>query len=140
MDDVAEEFSPDERARARAYHRPLYLALLVDVALAGGLLAALAWISLGDWLFSPLESLSPVAAAAVYAAMVTTFSAVLRTPLAFWRGWWRERRWGFSTQSAGGWLVDRAKGLAVAVVLGAGAWSAAVALARAFPGWWVVPA
>ncbi|MGZ4439073.1 MAG: M48 family metalloprotease [Gaiellaceae bacterium] len=140
MDDVAEEFSPDERARARAYHRPLYLALLVDVALAGGLLAALAWISLGDWLFSPLESLSPVAAAAVYAAMVTTFSAVLRTPLAFWRGWWRERRWGFSTQSAGGWLVDRAKGLAVAVVLGAGAWSAAVALARAFPGWWALPA
>src|SRR5262249_31412420 len=67
---------------------------------------------LGDWLFSPLESLPPVAAAAAYAALVTAFSAVLRTPLAFWRGWWREQRWGFSTQAAGGWLVDRAKGLA----------------------------
>jgi len=134
------EFSADERARARAYHRPLYLALLGDVALSAGLLAALAWSSLGDWLFSPLESLSPVTAAAAYAALVTVFSSVLRTPLAFWRGWWRERRWGFSTQGAGGWLGDRGKGLAVSIVLGAGAWAAAVALARALPGWWALPA
>ena len=134
------EFSADERARARAYHRPLYLALLGDVALSAGLLAALAWSSLGDWLFSPLESLSPVPAAAAYAALVTVFSSVLRTPLAFWRGWWRERRWGFSTQGTGGWLGDRGKGLAVSIVLGAGAWAAAVALARALPGWWALPA
>ena len=134
------EFSADERARARAYHRPLYLALLGDVALSAGLLAALAWSSLGDWLFSPLESLSPVTAAAAYAALVTVFSSVLRTPLAFWRGWWRERRWGFSTQGAGGWLGDRGKGLSVSIVLGAGAWAAAVALARVLPGWWALPA
>ena len=135
-----DEFSPEERARARTYHRPLYLALLVDIALAAGLLAALAWSSLGDWLFSPLTSLSPVAAAAAYAALVTVFSSLVRTPLACWRGWWRERKWGFSTQGAGGWLADRAKGLAVSVVLGAGAWAAAVALARALPGWWALPA
>jgi STE24 endopeptidase len=137
---VDAEFSPDERARARAYHRPLYLALLLDVALGAGLLAALAWTSLGDWLFSPLESISPVAAAAAYAALVTAFVTILDTPLAFWRGWWRERRWGFSTQTAGAWLADRAKGLAVSVVLAAAAWSAAVALARALPGWWALPA
>ncbi len=137
MDD---DFSPEERARAGAYHRPLYLALLLDVAVGAGLLAALAWTSLGDWLFSPLTSLSPVAAAAAYAALVTAFSSVVRTPLALWRGWWRERKWGFSTQGVGGWLGDRAKGLAVSIVLGAAAWEAAVALARALPGWWVVPA
>jgi STE24 endopeptidase len=137
---MSDEFSPEERARAHAYHRPLYLALLADVTLAAGLLAALAWTPLGDWLFSPLESLSPVAAAAAYAALVTTFSSVVRSPLAFWRGWWRERRWGFSTQGIGGWLGDRTKGLAVSLVLGAGAWAAAVALARALPGWWALPA
>jgi STE24 endopeptidase len=135
-----ESFSPAERARARAYHRPLYLALLVDVALGAGLLAALAWTPLGDWLFSPLTSLAPVAAAAAYAALVTAFSSVVRSPLACWRGWWRERKWGFSTQGVGGWLGDRAKGLAVSLVLGAGAWAAAVALARALPGWWALPA
>jgi Zn-dependent protease with chaperone function len=137
---MSDEFSPDERALARAYHRPLYLALLVDLTLAAGLLAALAWSSLGDWLYSPLTSLSPVAAAAAYAALVTAVSSALRAPLAFWRGWWRERRWGFSTQSVGGWLGDRAKGLAVSLVLGVGAWAAAVALARALPGWWALPA
>jgi STE24 endopeptidase len=135
-----EEFSRDERARASTYHRPLYFALVADLALAAGLLAALTWSSLGDWLFSPLTSLSPVAAAAAYAALVTVFSSVIRTPLALWRGWWRERRWGFSTQGVAGWLGDRAKGLAVSVVLGAGAWAAAVALARALPGWWALPA
>ena len=134
------EFSAEEHARASAYHRPLYLALLVDVALVAGLLAALAWTSLGHWLFSPLTSLSPVGGAAAYAALVTVLSSVVRTPLACWRGWWRERKWGFSTQGVGGWLGDRAKGLAVSVGLGAGAWAAAVALARALPGWWALPA
>ena len=134
------EFSTEERARARAYHRPLYLALLADVALAAGLLAALAWSPLGDWLFSPLTSLPAVAAAAAYAALVTVFSSLVRAPLACWRGWRREREWGFSTQGLGGWLADRAKGLALSVVLGAAAWAAAVALARALPGWWAVPA
>jgi STE24 endopeptidase len=137
---MIEEFSAHERARARAYHRPLYLALLADVALGAGLLAALAWSSLGPWVFSPLTSLSPVAAAAAYAALVTAFSSLLRTPLAFWRGWWREQEWGFATHGPGGWLADRAKGLAVALVLGAGTWTAAVALARALPGWWALPA
>src|SRR6478736_8145296 len=107
---MSDEFTADERARARAYHRPLYLALLVDVALAAGLLAALAWSSLGSWLFSPMESLPPVAAAAAYAALVSAVSSVVRTPLALWRGSWRERKWGFSTQGVGGWFGDRAKG------------------------------
>jgi STE24 endopeptidase len=136
----SEDFSPEERDRARAYHRPLYLALIVDAGLAVGLLAALAWSPLGRWFFSPLSSLPPGAAAAGYAALVTTFSTLARTPLAFWRGWWRERCWGFSTQDAGGWLTDRVKGLAVSLVLGAAAWTAAVALARSLPGWWALPA
>jgi STE24 endopeptidase len=135
-----DEFSAEERARARAYQGPLYRALLVDLALTAGLLAALAWSSLGDWLFSPLTSLPPAAAAAAYAALVTVVSSLVRSPLACWRGWWRERSWGFSTQSFGGWLGDREKGLAVSAVLGAGAWAAAVALARALPGWWALPA
>ena len=134
------DFSVEERARATAYHRPLYLALLADAAISVALFAALAWSSLGDRLFSPLESLSPVAAAAAYAALVVAFSSLVHTPLAFWRGFRHERRWGFSTQGADGWFGDRAKGLAVSIVLGAGAWAAAVSLARALPGWWALPA
>jgi STE24 endopeptidase len=87
-----------------------------------------------------VRALSPVAAAAAYAALIAAFSAVVRTPLAFWSGWWRERRWGFSTQGAGGWLADYAKGIGVSLVLGAAAWTVAVALARAWAGWWALPA
>jgi STE24 endopeptidase len=133
-------FSAEDVERARRYHRPLYLFLLVDTALAAGVLAVLAWSTIGGRLFSPVDSLAPVAAAAAYAALVVTCSSVVRTPVAFWRGWWRERRWEFSTQSAGEWFVDRGKGLAVTIVLAAGAWAAVVALARAVPGWWAVPA
>jgi STE24 endopeptidase len=136
---TAEDFSTAERDRARAYHRPLYLALLLDFALAAGVPAALAWSSLGRWLFSPLRPVPPVAAAAAYAVLVVAFSSVVEAPLAFWRGWWRERRWGFSTQTAAGWLTDRAKSLALSAVATAAAWTAAVALARALPGWWTLP-
>jgi STE24 endopeptidase len=133
-------FSAEEVERARRYHRPLYLALLLDVALAVGVLAVLAWAPVGDRLFSVVASLPAAAAAAGYAALVVICSSLVRMPLAFWRGWSRERRWGFSTQSAGSWLADRAKGLAVSIVLAAAAWAAVVALARAFPGWWALPA
>lgn len=136
--DVA--FSATDVERARVYHRPLYLALLADVALGAVLLAALAWTQLGHWVYSPLRLLPPAAAAAAYAALVAAFSSAVGTPLAFWRGWRRERRWGFSTQSVSGWLADRAKGLAVSLLLAGTAWSAAVSLARALPGWWALPA
>jgi STE24 endopeptidase len=133
-------FSTEDVERSRRYHRPLYLALALDVALAAGVLAALAWSAAGDRLFSVVDSLSPAAAAAAYAALVVACSNLVRAPLAIWRGWWRERQWGFSTQSAGGWIADRGKGLAVSAVLTASAWAAAVALARALPGWWALPA
>ncbi|HZD86665.1 MAG TPA: M48 family metalloprotease [Gaiellaceae bacterium] len=138
MATAAHDFTAAERERAAAYHRPLYAALLVDLGIGTGVLAALAWSPLGVWL-EP-GSLPPVAAAAAYAAIVVALSDGLRMPLALWRGWLRERRWGFSTQSLGGWVADRAKGLAVSVVLAAGAWAAAVGLAHALPGWWAVPA
>jgi STE24 endopeptidase len=137
---VDEKFSDDERARARAYHRPLYLALLVDTGLAAAVLAALAWSALGRWLYDPLASLPAAAVAAAYAAIVVVLSKAVGAPLALWRGWWRERRWGFSTQSLGSWLADLAKSLGISVVLTAAAWTGAVVLARALPGWWALPA
>ena len=61
-------------------------------------------------------------------------------PLDLWRGFVRERRWGFSTQSLGGWVVDRAKSLAIAVTLAVVTWTALLALAHAWPAWWPLAA
>ena len=134
------DFSHAEVRRAAAYHRALYLALAADFALGAGVLAALAWTWAGRRLFGAVAELPPVGAAAAYAALVVTVSSVVRLPLALWRGWLRERRWGFSTQGLAGWLGDRAKGLVLSAALASGAWGAAVALARALPGWWAAPA
>jgi STE24 endopeptidase len=131
-----EGFTDAQVERARRYHRPLYAALLVDAALGLGILAALAFTALGDALYRPLESWPWWARTVAYAALVVALPAIVRLPLSFWRGHVHERRWGFSTQGAGGWVSDRAKGLALAVVLTALPVLALVALARALPRTW----
>ena len=45
-------FTPDEVARARSYHRPLYLALAADIALSTLVTALLAFGWLGDRLYA----------------------------------------------------------------------------------------
>ena len=110
MDDSL-DFSHAEVRRSASYHRPLYLALLADLTLGAAVLAALAWAWPGRTLFGLVDSLPPAAAAAAYAALVVCVSTLVRLPLAGWRGWLRERRWGFSTQSFGGWVGDGRRGL-----------------------------
>jgi len=87
-----------------------------------------------------IEGLGWAGDAAVWAAAVVLVAGAACLPLDVWRGLLRERRFGLSTQTLGGWLADRAKGEAVGLVLAAAAWVAAVGLARALPGWWPAPA
>src|SRR5919198_5156772 len=125
----AELFSVEQVERARRYHRPLYVALLLDVTLGLAVLSALAFTRLGSWLYDAVPG-------AAFPALVVVLSGVLRLPLGFWRGHVRERRWGFSTQSARGWLVDRLKSLAVTLVLTSGAVLGLAGLARWLPRAW----
>jgi len=130
-----EGFTDAQVKRARRYHRPLYVALLADAALGVGLLAALAFTPFGDGLYEPLEPWPWWAGTLAFAALVAAVVSVAALPLAFWR-YLYERRWGFSTQGLRGWLADRVKALAVAVVLTSVAVLALVALARALPRAW----
>jgi STE24 endopeptidase len=125
----AELFSVEQVERARRYHRPLYVALLLDETLGLAALSVLAFTRAGSWLFDAVPG-------AAFPALVVAVSAVVRLPLAFWRGHLRERRWGFSTQSARGWLLDRTKGLAVTLVLASGALLGLAGLARWLPRTW----
>src|ERR671922_2493896 len=129
-----ELFSVEQVERARRYHRPLYVALLLDVTLGLAVLSVLAFTRAGSWLYREVPG-------AAFPAVTVAFAAVVRLPLAYWRGHVRERRWGFSTQSARGWLFDRLKSFGVGLVLTSAAVLALVGLARAFPrGWPVVAA
>ncbi|MBV8064137.1 MAG: M48 family metallopeptidase [Actinobacteria bacterium] len=80
------------------------------------------------------------AGAPVWALAVTAAAGVATLPLDLWRGLLRERRFGLSTQTVRGWLADRTKGEAIELALAAGVWTVAVALGRALPRWWPVPA
>jgi STE24 endopeptidase len=122
-------FTPEELERSRRYHRPLYLAHALDLALALvvlGLLAAYADWTVGPWWL----------AAAVLTVIAVTTSALVRLPVSFWTGFLYERRWGFSTQSARGWAADFLRKVLLASVFGVIEVVGLVALARAFPSWW----
>jgi STE24 endopeptidase len=134
------DFSHEDVERARRYHRPLYALLLVRLGLSAGVYAVLRWTWPGHELWSAVDGLGWAGAAAAWAALVVVVSDLVLLPAAYWRGFVRERRWGFSTQSARAWWVDHAKGLGIGVVLTVAAWTVAVSLAHASPGWWVVPA
>jgi STE24 endopeptidase len=72
--------------------------------------------------------------------IVLTGLVVLATMLAglglsIWR-FRHERRWGFSTQTVGGWIADRVKTLAIGIALTSIAFLGLVGAARAFPRWW----
>src|ERR687886_2547332 len=112
-----EGFSREEVERARQYNRPLYAAFAVETLIGFGLLAALAFTGLGDALYRPLESWPWWARTLAFTALAVAVPALVRLPLAFWRGHLRERRFGCSTQGPLGWLGDRLKALAVSAVL-----------------------
>jgi Zn-dependent protease with chaperone function len=126
-------FSREEVERARRYHRPIYWAILAQTVLGLTVLGALSvWTPGLDWPW-------PLATAAL-AALAIVATTLVRLPLAFWTGFVHERRYGLSTQSLGGWAVDRLKGLAVGLVLTAVTLIGLVWIARAFPSWWPVVA
>src|SRR6185312_8270278 len=136
MESSRQLFTPEELERAQRYHRPLYFVLLVDTTLGLMALSLLAFTRVGSWLYAVIDEIPWWGRALLFPILVLGVLTVLRLPLSFWRGHVRERGWGFSTQTAGGWLLDRAKAFTVAAVLSAVAVLAFVALARALPGAW----
>jgi STE24 endopeptidase len=137
--DASDSFAAEEIERARSYHRPLYIALFVDWALQAVLLSLLAFGPPGDWLRDAVGG--PWWAQTLeLTALVLAVVTLVRLPLSAWRGWARERRWGFSTQTFRGWLADVVKGLVLGAVLTGIALTALVWTARTWPSWWPVVA
>ena len=134
--DAIELFGAEQVERGRRYHRPLYAVSLAGIALDLALLAMLSFTVVGTRLFGALDGWPWPAQTVAYAALTIAITTAAGLPLSFWAGFRREHAWGFSTQTLRGWLSDRAKGLAVGVVLTAGALLGLVALARALPSAW----
>jgi STE24 endopeptidase len=126
------DFTREDRDRAARYHRPLYAAAAVRLLIVVAVFGVFTRLSLGG--------LGRFGEAAVWPVVVLAAVGIACLPFDLWRGLLRERRFGLSTQTLGGWLADRAKGEAIELVLSAAVWVAAVGLARVFPHWWPLPA
>jgi STE24 endopeptidase len=130
-------FSREQIERGRSYHRPRYLTELADFVLGAGVLALLAFTGVGDAL---LPDWSWWAQALVYPAIVLGLVALVRLPIAHWRDYVREHRWGLSTQSLWGWLADVAKAFAVSTLIATILLFGLVAIARWTDAWPLVAA
>jgi Zn-dependent protease with chaperone function len=134
--DPREFFTEEQIAAARAYQAPRYIGYAVGVALGLAVLVALAFTPLGDRLLHRVRALPWPVAAAAAAVLVILVRAAVRLPLSYWRGHLHERAYGFSTQSATGWLLDWAKALGISIALTALVYVGFVGLVRAFPRAW----
>ena len=136
---LGSSFTDEQVARHGAYRRPGYVAFGLGIVVQVFVLVVLArgpWRELVDTLESPIGAW-PVRAlvAGAVVALVLTIAAL---PLAFVRGHVVEHAWGLSTQGAGGWLADQAKGAAVGAVTSAIAAAVFFAVVRWQPRtWWI---
>jgi STE24 endopeptidase len=126
-------FECEQVERARRYHRPLYVAAAGGIALNLGVLALLTFSAP---LYASTSGWPWWARDLAFSLLVLTLTAIVGWPIAFWAGYLHEHAWSLSTQSTGGWFLDRLKGLALNLVLGASALVGVVAAARAWPALW----
>ena len=138
--DAVSLFGAEQVARARRYHRPLYLAATVQLALRLLLLALAVFAALGGWLFEPLQGWPWWAQVLGFVALLDALTTAAGLPISFWMGFLRERSWGFSTQDLPGFAADRAKAFALGLVLSGAALLGLVGSARLLPRFWPLAA
>jgi STE24 endopeptidase len=117
--------------------RRLFFLELGVTASAVFLLLATGWSSaLRGW----AETLSPEqwAVVALYGIALGAIYTLLSLPLDFYTGYVLPHRYGLSTQTLGGWVLDLLKGLALSALFGLAALELLYWLLRTFPEWWWV--
>jgi len=130
--------------RSARYHRLRRRATVLSTGIGGVWLLVLAATPVGSALAAAAERagsrFSPPAAAAL--AVVLFVSAgtlgyeLLSMPLAFYRGYLLERKYGLSRESVGGWILDQVKALAIGLPLTAAAGLVIMAARSVAAAWW----
>jgi STE24 endopeptidase len=132
--------TPEQRARSDAYFEGGYWLQLWDWLYGLIVAAAVLFSGLSQRMRSLAERVSPRPwlYTLIYAALWIVVGFVLTLPLTIYAGFFREHEYGLSQQPFVSWLGDRAKGLAVGLVLNPililGIYTA---LRRARARWWI---
>jgi STE24 endopeptidase len=126
----------EQAAALAATRRTLFL-----IGTVVGILAPLAVLASGlsAWLWGALQGVSIWLAVPVQVAVLTLILGLISTPLSYYGGFVLNHRYGLSTQSIGGWLVDWLKGTIIMLVLTTAAASLFYATVWAAPSlWWLL--
>ena len=135
--DPADWFSPDEVKKAKDYQRPLTFVRILNSVVSLGLLLAIVSAHLTVKVADRFGGHAWYWRLLVVLAFLLVIDSVLDVPFDLWREFGHERKWGFSTQTAGGFVSDAIKGIVMAFVLFAALMTAMWALIRATPAWWI---
>jgi STE24 endopeptidase len=133
------KLTPEQRASSDAYFEGGYWLRLWSLVYGLGVMALLLFTGATRRMRDLAERLlrRPLLSVALFAAMFIVAFAVLELPLSVYAGFVREHQYGLSNLSFGGWLRERAIGLAVGVPVGALVLTLIYAgLRRAGAGWW----
>ncbi len=132
--------TPAQRARSDSYFEGGYWLLLWGFLYGLGV----AWLLLGLRLSARMRDLAERVTRAralqtfLYALQYILATYVLTYPLTLYTDFFREHRYGLSSQSFGGWMGDELKGIALALVLGGLALTLLYGVVRKAPRtWWV---
>jgi STE24 endopeptidase len=132
----------DKSVRYQRLHRR---ARAASVCVTGATLLALYASGLSALLVRLAQAISagtgPLVTLALYGGLVGLVLAAAGLPVAFYAGWYLERRFGLSRESRGGWLRGYAKAGAVAACVTAGFALVVYPALEQWPHtWWVVSA
>ena len=81
--DASDVFSGEQLERARRYHRPLYLALVLDLVFGIGFLAVLAFSRVGDAAFRLVDGGPRWLDTIAFVTVVVGITTLARLPLSF---------------------------------------------------------
>jgi STE24 endopeptidase len=130
-------FSAEEIAKAKAYVRPLTRLNMVERALGLAVLIALIWTHAVPELLEGLGITNWVGRLLVALAVVQIVELAISVPFAAYRELRYDKRWGFSTQTPGGFVSDLVKQLALGLVIGVVLLVPLWVLIRSTGLWWV---
>lgn len=121
--------------KSARYHRLKRRAALLSLAATGGLLL---WLLLSSASAALRDAAGGVA---LYVVLLASLHEALALPIAFYRSFLLERKYGLSSEPLGAWLKDHAKAFGLTLLLGIGAAEVVYLTIRLWPDrWWLASA
>jgi STE24 endopeptidase len=141
--DASHYFSAEEISKSRAYHRPHNRLNLISAVIGLAMIVAVIWLKIGPRLIDTVGFSAPSAWPLQVLLVVSAFvvlGLILRLPVAIYRTFVHEKKWGFSTETPGVFVADQIKGLVIAMVLLNALFIVMWGIIRATDLWWLLGA